>query len=236
VSRYRHKILLSIACFAVAGAVVPAAAGAHNREFPTTLTIKDKGARFKGRVKSDSDDCTKKRLVILYAQEAGQDPMEVGRDRSDENGRWKFEFVGNHYFAEVGEKVIKRGDHKHTCLFDRSPTTPFPMRAGEKAPTKLRMKMECKFGTCEKARRANTPGTFKGRVRSSNPDCVDGREVKIVRKGGPAPGPVDSTEANESGRWQIERDDLLEGTYRAKTGRAPGCKIGKSKKWTLAFM
>ena len=99
---------------------------AHNEEFEVTLTIKDKGAKFKGRVRSDSDDCTKKRRVILYGQEAGEDPMEVGRVRSDREGRWTFQFVGDHYYAEVEEKVIERGDHKHTCLFDRSPTTPFP--------------------------------------------------------------------------------------------------------------
>ena len=107
--------------------VAPSAAGAHKKDFPTTLTIKDKGAKFTGRVKSNSDDCSKKRLVILYGQEAGEEPMEVGRVRSDKEGRWKFQFIGDHYYAEVEEKVIKRGDHKHTCLFDRSPTTPFPM-------------------------------------------------------------------------------------------------------------
>ena len=124
-SRYRRRVMLSIACFAAVGMVAPSGAIAHEKDFPTTLTIKDKDNILKGRVKSDSDDCTKKRLVIIYAQETGEDPFEVGRDRSDEDGKWRFEFVGDGYYAEVGEKVIKRGDHKHTCLFDHSPTTPF---------------------------------------------------------------------------------------------------------------
>jgi hypothetical protein len=107
---------------------------------------------------------------------------------------------------------------------------------GEKAKTKLRMKMTCMFGTCEKASRASTPATFKGRVRSSNGDCVDGREVKVIRRGGaPNPGLVGTTTANGSGRWELEEADALEGTYRAKTGRQSGCKTGKSKRWTLDF-
>ncbi len=107
---------------------------------------------------------------------------------------------------------------------------------GEKAGTKLRMKMVCKFGTCERATRASTPAMFKGRVRSSNPDCVDGRKVKVVRKGGaPNPGPIGTTTATANGKWTLNESDALEGTYRAKTLRAPGCKNGRSKKWTLNF-
>ena len=107
---------------------------------------------------------------------------------------------------------------------------------GEKTPTKLRMRMECKFGTCEKVQRASTPALFKGRVRSANADCVGGRQVKVIRRGGaPNPGLVGKTTANGSGRWELEENDALEGTYRAKTGRESGCKTGKSKRWSLAF-
>jgi len=194
VSRYRHKILLSIACFAVAGAVVPSAAAAHERDFPTTLTIKDKGAKFKGRVKSDSDDCTKKRLVILYGQEVGEDPMEVGRVRSDKKGKWKFQFVGDHYYAEVNEKVIERGDHKHTCLFDRSPTTPFPMRAhNEEFESTITIK-------------EGPPGNYKGKVISDSDDCMKNRRVTLIAKesGSDAEFVIGHDRTDKKGRWHYQ--------------------------------
>jgi len=107
---------------------------------------------------------------------------------------------------------------------------------GEKTKTKVRMKMECKFGDCEKVRRASTPATFSGNVRSKNSDCVKDREVKVVRKGGaPNPGPIGTTTVNGSGKWTLNEEDALEGTYRAKTNKAPGCKTGRSKKWTVNF-
>jgi hypothetical protein len=107
---------------------------------------------------------------------------------------------------------------------------------GGKVKTRITMKMKCDFGTCQRAKRASTPGSFSGKVRSADKDCVDGREVKVIRKGGPAPGPVGSTKAGKDGSWNLSDGGLLEGTYRAKTGKAPGCKTGRSKKWTVTFM
>jgi hypothetical protein len=108
---------------------------------------------------------------------------------------------------------------------------------GATAKTKVRMKMHCDDGTCEKAR-ALTSGSFTGRVRSGAAECVDGRTVKVIRKG-VSPGPIDSVEAAANGKWTIESDDLLPGTYFAKTPKTTEggtkCKPAKSKKWTLVF-
>jgi hypothetical protein len=107
---------------------------------------------------------------------------------------------------------------------------------GEKAKTKLKMTMTCKFGDCEKARRASTPADFSGKVKSKNSACVAGRQVKVIRKGGaPNPGPIGTTTANANGQWNLHEEGALEGTYKARTGKASGCKTGKSKKWTLNF-
>ena len=101
-------------------------ARAHNQEFETTITIRQTPSFvYKGKVLSDSDDCMKNRRVTLFAREKGSDAVfVVGHDRSDGKGRWSVQIIGNGYYAEAKEKVVKRGDHKHTCLFDRSPTTP----------------------------------------------------------------------------------------------------------------
>ena len=101
-------------------------ARAHNQEFETTITIKQTPSFvYKGKVISDSDDCVKNRRVTLFAKEAGSDAVFViGHDRSDEKGKWSYQVIGDGYYAEAKERVVKRGDHKHTCLFDRSPTTP----------------------------------------------------------------------------------------------------------------
>lgn len=104
---------------------------------------------------------------------------------------------------------------------------------GGKAKTKLSMKMHCDDGTCQRAK-ALTTGSFDGKVRSKEDSCVAGREVKVIRKG-VSPGPIGSVEADSNGKWELEDDGLLPGKYFAKTGKAPGCKTGKSKKWTLAF-
>ena len=101
-------------------------ARAHNQEFETTITIKESPpGNFKGKVKSDSDDCVKNRRVTLFAEESGGAVFVIGHDRSDKKGNWNFQVIGEGYYAEAKERVIERGDHKHTCLFDRSPTTPF---------------------------------------------------------------------------------------------------------------
>jgi hypothetical protein len=246
-SRGIMKAVIGVAlASAIAIATIASAAAArHTENFDSTITIKQTGNdNFKGEVKSDSDDCVKGRRVTLFSKEggAGGATFVVGHDRSDERGAWVVRppitrRAGGGYSAGVEEKVVERGDHKHTCRFDESPKLPFAHRArgDDKAATKLRMKMTCTFGTCERARRALTSGSFKGRVRSSDQDCVDGRQIKITRKGGAVPGPVATTDANESGRWNVDVDDLYEGTYRAKTGRAAGCKTGKSKRWTLTF-
>ena len=108
---------------------------------------------------------------------------------------------------------------------------------GEAANTKLRMKMQCDFGTCEKTR-ALTPGSFRGRVRSSASECVDGRTIKVIRKG-VSPGPIGSVDAGANGRWTLESEDLLPGTYLAKAAKTTKggtkCQPAKSKKWTLEF-
>ncbi len=102
-------------------------ARAHKKEFKTTLTIRKTASNnFRGKVKSETGGCVKRRLVILYSQEGSNPPNEIGRDRSDRKGKWKIpNLIGDGYYAETEEKIVKRGDHKHTCLFDRSPTTPF---------------------------------------------------------------------------------------------------------------
>jgi hypothetical protein len=122
-----RRIGLAVALAAcVIGGMTVGAASAHNEKFESTITIKQTPSFvYKGKVLSDSDDCVKNRRVTLIAKEDGTDAeFVIGHDRTDEKGRWSYQVIGEGYYATVKKKVVKRGDHEHTCLFDRSPTTP----------------------------------------------------------------------------------------------------------------
>ena len=102
-------------------------ARAHNRSSSRrSPSRRGRLAITRASVISDSGDCMKNRRVTLIAKEQGTDAeFVIGHARTDKKGRWNYQVIGEGYYATVKEKVIKRGDHKHTCLFDRSPTTPF---------------------------------------------------------------------------------------------------------------
>ena len=246
-STYGCRVMWGIACLVVATAMAPSGAMAHDKEFETTLTIKDKGSKFTGRVKSDSEDCTKKRLVIVYSA-GGQRTRALqlwAVTAPTRSGKWNVNDMrrangDGGYYAEVGGEGRSSAATTSTpaCSTARPPRRSLRCAAGgETAKTKLRMKMQCDDGTCEKAR-ALTSGSFTGKVRSSASDCVDGRTIKVIRKG-VSPGPIDSVDAAANGKWALESDDLLPGTYLAKAGKSTEggtkCKPAKSKKWTLEF-
>jgi hypothetical protein len=74
---------------------------------------------FKGRVISEKSSCEAGRTVRLY-HEGGVFAQET---ESDEDGRWRVEFVGvTGYYAKATKRVRERPGHRHVCKPDRSPT------------------------------------------------------------------------------------------------------------------
>jgi hypothetical protein len=104
-----------------AGLIAVASSSAHTESYESKITIKhEEGtAKYSGRVISALGSCEKNRTVKLYTS-AGK---EIAETTTSNKGRWKYEFVGQRYYARVLKRVDGSGQHEHVCRADRSPTT-----------------------------------------------------------------------------------------------------------------
>ena len=105
-----------------AGLIAAASSSAHTESYKSTITIKheDGSSVYKGRVISSLESCERNRTVKLHTSEGAV----IAETTTNENGRWRYEFIGARYYATVTRRVIDSGQHHHVCLPDRSPTTP----------------------------------------------------------------------------------------------------------------
>ena len=95
-SRIRTTIGLVIGAMAVAAFAVPAVSAAAT---PTTLQISAYG--YFGKVKSPSGSCIADREVVLKQQGHGV----LGREDSDEEGRWKIDPEDLHFKGQLPYKL-----------------------------------------------------------------------------------------------------------------------------------
>ncbi len=104
-----------------AGLIIAGPSSAHTQTYESTITIKheDMTAKYSGRVISEREACERNRAVKLRTEEG----MVVGETTTNNKGRWKYEFIGQRYYATVAKRVDGGGPHEHVCLGDRSPTT-----------------------------------------------------------------------------------------------------------------
>jgi hypothetical protein len=111
---------LALVALAIGALAWSGPATAHDKAFDSRITIKSPESHiFKGRVFSDKPSCERNRTVKLYRKTTGQDPVAAVTETDDE-GRWRIEFVGDRYYARVTRRVRERPGHRHVCLSDRS--------------------------------------------------------------------------------------------------------------------
>ena len=72
-----------------------------------------------GRVLSDRAACERDRRIELYRSNGDF----IGDSTTDDEGRWSYIFVGQHYHARATKRVDGSAGHRHICRADRSPTT-----------------------------------------------------------------------------------------------------------------
>lgn len=112
---YKRVLVLALgAVMALAGSTAAFAA------VPTTLTAKYNSSTdlFHGAVHSSNGECEAGRVVRVYLQKAGADPLQ-GKTTSKANGTWKIEVMHaqGHYYAVAPKHKAMHA----TCARDRSP-------------------------------------------------------------------------------------------------------------------
>jgi hypothetical protein len=101
----RSRITVACALVAVAGtgALAPGAFAGDDPRSPTTVTIRNEGGDFFGRVRSPDADCKPDRTVKLKRKRPGRDET-IATDTTDEQGRWSTGNTGltnGRYYARV---------------------------------------------------------------------------------------------------------------------------------------
>lgn len=92
-------------------------------ESDVTIRYNAEKSQFQGRVTSEKPSCVRNRTVVVFRRTPGQDP-EVGRDRTNTNGRWKVEVnaAQGRFYARVLRRVRTPEGHRHVCKAARSET------------------------------------------------------------------------------------------------------------------
>ena len=202
-----HMGRVAIALVFATMAATAAPAAAHDEDFESKVTLRQiDGANFKGRVTSDLKGCYQERKVVMYTA-GGQ---KVDSEFTDAEGKYRFEFIGQSYYARVKEVEIMGGSHGHTCLADKSKTTEPPerMRGGERVATKITINDSCSFD-CRAASHRNYTAEFFGKVKSEAAVCERRRQVRLFRRAASGPGYelIGETESDGDGNWGMTRTD-----------------------------
>lgn len=113
--------LATVACAAAVLGGSPATAG---ESYKSRVTIREpEPGNYRGRVISDKAACERRRLVKVYADFGDGDPLQIGEDRTDRQGRWEIKpIIGEDYYATVKRARKGSGENRYTCRGDRSPT------------------------------------------------------------------------------------------------------------------
>ena len=80
----------------------------------------------------------------------------------------------------------------------------------------------------------NSQGDFYGKVKSANPDCLDGRKVTVFKQLGATPNraadqKIASDTADAAGNWSVGNTGQKSGNFYAKAAKTPECKAAISK-------
>lgn len=98
-------------------------APAHDNAVDTRVTIREihSGTEYGGRVISKLDACVRHRTIQFWRRTSGPDDL-IDTFPADADGKWHFEFVGDHYYAIAKRAVVGGAGHHHVCRSDQSRT------------------------------------------------------------------------------------------------------------------
>ena len=125
---YARAVIRRVAPILALGAVVALVwalpALSHHAGYDTRITIQRvNDFTFKGQVHSDLGRCTRHRSLQLWRPRHGDDELVATDFESDENGHWRYEFIGStRYYAVAVREVLESPGHRHVCRRDRSPS------------------------------------------------------------------------------------------------------------------
>jgi hypothetical protein len=119
-SRRRTLIAVLAVVALTATFVLPSlAAGAGKK--PTTIVVSIKFPAFHGTLSSPSKACLAGRKVKMYRQSNGKKKL-LGRDTSEDNGKWKIPVGKNlksgSYYATVAKNAKCKGDKSQALNID----------------------------------------------------------------------------------------------------------------------
>jgi hypothetical protein len=203
------------------------------------VTIEYPGAgTYEGDVISRSEACVRKRKVQFWFDNDGTPDDLITTVTANRQGHWRFQFVGEAYYARVLRVVKTPGDHRHVCKADQSPsigpTTKW--RAVDKVRTRVAITGDDNDFRPVAARRNYTFDMF-GTVRSAKAKCERGRIVRLIDRNveGKSPPAVAGTAVTEpTGSWRIELNlkpqaDAYVAKVRAKRVGGDKCLAAQSK-------
>jgi hypothetical protein len=117
----RFAVVASLAAMGLIGGA--ALVSAHDQAYDTRITIHevDEGLNYRGRVISKLHACERNRTIKFKRRRAGPDEL-INTIQSDDEGKWRFGFVGERYYVVAVHVVVGGSGHHHACRRDRSPT------------------------------------------------------------------------------------------------------------------
>ena len=94
---------------------------------PSRVTISEKAPAFHGRVKSNAHPCVQRRKVKLFLAKRHAPDKFLGRDHTNNHGRWQVEvnpLKSGAYYAKVSRRSEGTAGTIHVCVKDRSRIVP----------------------------------------------------------------------------------------------------------------
>jgi len=90
---------------------------AHTFSAKSTISIRFRDGKFRGRVRSSRPRC-EKRLVKVYKARPDRPDIFIGEDRTNDNGRYvvpKPKRITGKFYARVTRRSGGKYQHKHRC-------------------------------------------------------------------------------------------------------------------------
>ena len=106
-----HRALFAVLAIAVAAALLPAAIASGANAAPATIAVSLKFPAFHGKLTSPRQGCLGSRTVKMY-REVGGKKKQLGKDTSEDNGKWAIPVGKNLSSGAYYATVAKRGKCK----------------------------------------------------------------------------------------------------------------------------
>ena len=91
---------------------------AHTFTANSSVSIRFRDGKFRGRVRSSRPSCVRKRLVKVYKARPNRPDVFIGDDRTNSNGRYaipKPPGVKGKFYSRVKRRITGKYKHNHKC-------------------------------------------------------------------------------------------------------------------------